>query len=576
MDETHVSDSSKRRIGNWVLERQLDKGGMGIVFLAFHKTLRIPAALKILSPALGRDPKVRERFEREAQAQAQLHHPGIARVMDFLEDGSDLFIVIEYLPGGTLAEMLEKNEGPLPVAKAVSLARQALVALDHANRRGIIHRDIKPSNLMFTADGQLKVVDFGVAKMLDGRQLTSSGSPLGTPDYMSPEQIRSSQTLDHRTDVYSMGVVLYEMLAGKLPFEGDSHFDVEYAHVHNPPTPLRQHNPTVPEKLEQLTLRALEKEPDKRFSGCGELARALSPFEERPPAEETPVEEVKPFVAPVSPKTDKRWRTAFFAALVAVAVGLLCTGLLLKNQSREIARQKSSLSAATQEAANLRQELEASRKQSESLEASAQDTQDRASILDMLQRAKSWPFLIVDDFSSKNSNLSEESRDGEFMKDFQHYDQNEYHLGGTSKRSVFHQTGHTFGGSQSNFFASVSTRKIKGPTDSYCALTFKKQENGHFYNFSVNDTRFSLSVWEPYRRMIRDWTSAPQIRAGKTNRLAVLSQGGRFILLINDEVVDAFEDATISSGGVDFGIGFEQGGQTAECAFDDFEVRSPG
>jgi eukaryotic-like serine/threonine-protein kinase len=277
-----------QQIGNWQIEGQLGEGGMGSVHLARHRTLGTLAALKVLAPGLGRDAKFRERFVREARAQAQLRHPGIAQVMDFLEQGDDLFVVIEYLSGGTLADRLDNRRERLPVATAVSWTRQALAALDYAHQHGVIHRDIKPSNLMFDEAGHLKIVDFGIALTLDGRRLTTAGA-LGTPHYMSPEQIRRPLEVDHRTDVYAMGVVLYEMLAGHPPFDAISDFDIRYAQVNETPKPLTDQNSEIPPELEAIVMKALAKDPNERYSGCGELARALEGWSHTPVSRPTPV-----------------------------------------------------------------------------------------------------------------------------------------------------------------------------------------------------------------------------------------------------------------------------------------------
>ncbi len=291
-----------QQIGNWQIEGQLGEGGMGSVYLARHRTLGTQAALKVLAPGLGRDDRFRERFVREARAQAQLRHPGIAQVMDFLEQGDDLFVVIEYLPGGTLADRLENRRERLPVATVVSWTRQALDALDYAHRHGVIHRDVKPSNLMFDVAGHLKIVDFGIALTLDGRRLTTTGS-LGTPHYMSPEQIRRPQEVDHRTDVYAMGVVLYEMLAGHPPFDAISDFEVRLAQVNETPKPLAAQNPEIPAAFEAIVMKALAKDPNDRYSGCGELARALEGWSHAPVSRPTPMPVPIPPPLPLKPAT---------------------------------------------------------------------------------------------------------------------------------------------------------------------------------------------------------------------------------------------------------------------------------
>ncbi len=264
-----------RGIGNWVVERKLGEGGMGEVYLARHRTLDTEAVVKVLSELLTHDERFRARFLQEAQTQAQLGHPHIAQVLDFVEQGGEWFLVIEHLPGGTLGEVIERTDGLVPRSLAVGWARQALEALDLANQKGIIHRDVKPANIWLDAYDRVKVTDFGIAMVLGGKRLTTTGQPLGTPQYMSPEQIRHPTKVDHRADVYSMGIVLYELLTGRVPFDFAEDFDVREAQVNTKPLPPSTVNATIPPQLDGIVVKALAKDPNDRFAGCGEFAKAL-------------------------------------------------------------------------------------------------------------------------------------------------------------------------------------------------------------------------------------------------------------------------------------------------------------
>jgi phosphate transport system substrate-binding protein len=262
-------------IGNWIVDRLLGQGGMGKVYLARHRHLNTLAALKVLNPSLTHDESFRSRFLQEAQTQSQLEHPNIARVIDYIEHEGQYYLVAEYVPGGTLADVIHNSGAPIDVMRALAWTKQALSALDYAHQRGVIHRDVKPSNIMFDAAGNVKVLDFGVALVMGGRRLTSAGVTLGTPEYMSPEQITQPLNVDHRTDVYSTGIVLYEMLTGRAPFHGDTDFAVKAAQVSEPPPPLGQINPAIPPAVEQVVMRAIAKDPNQRYSGCGEFIVAL-------------------------------------------------------------------------------------------------------------------------------------------------------------------------------------------------------------------------------------------------------------------------------------------------------------
>jgi serine/threonine-protein kinase len=267
--------------GPWLLDEQLGSGGMGEVWLATHRVLERRIAVKILAPELTSDPRFRERFIAEAKVQGRLSHPHIAQIQDFLEENGRFAILMEWVPGGTLADAIDRAGGPLPIEQTLKWAGQALEALDYAHQHGVIHRDVKPTNLMVDAARDIKVADFGIAVAMGARRMTTTGRAVGTPQYMSPEQIVRPQSVDHRTDVYSMGVVLYEMLAGQVPFDADTDYTLLKLQVEAPPPPLRNLNPLVPEWLEAVVLQCLAKSPDDRFAGCASVAAALRA---RPPA----------------------------------------------------------------------------------------------------------------------------------------------------------------------------------------------------------------------------------------------------------------------------------------------------
>ncbi len=266
-------------IGNWTIGEKIGEGGMGQVYLATHNRLGAQAAIKVLYHALANDAKFRERFYHEAQSQSSLSHSNIAKVLDYIEQNGQYFLVVEYLEGGTLSEAIARAGGPIDIRQALQWTRQALVALDYAHQRRVIHRDIKPSNIMLNREGEAHVMDFGIALVMGGRRMTSTGVAIGTAEYMSPEQIARPRDVDHRTDVYSMGIVLYEMLTGRVPFDRDTEYAVKSAQVSDPPPPPRSLNPGIPEALERVVMRALAKDPNYRYMGCGEFARTIEAFE---------------------------------------------------------------------------------------------------------------------------------------------------------------------------------------------------------------------------------------------------------------------------------------------------------
>lgn len=263
-----------KTIGNYQIVEELGRGGMGTVYRAQQSSLNRSVALKVLSPALAQDPNVYRRFKQEALATAQLDHPNIVHVYDAGESEGVHYIAMEYIAGGTLFTRMQNRATPLTLAEAVSIVAQIAMALDYAHRHGILHRDVKPSNILLDTEGRAVLTDLGIAHAFEGTRLTHTGMTLGTPSYMSPEQAQG-QSLDGRSDLYSLGVVLFEILTQRLPFEDNTPYIVLYKHIHETPPNPRDLNPQVPGKLAEVTLKALAKDPNKRFSNGQQMAAAL-------------------------------------------------------------------------------------------------------------------------------------------------------------------------------------------------------------------------------------------------------------------------------------------------------------
>jgi serine/threonine-protein kinase len=273
--------------GKYRVEQALGQGGMGVVVAAFHEQLKQRVALKFLTEQRHQQPDAVTRFVREARAAAQIQSEHVVRVMDVgtLEDGSP-YMVMEYLSGRDLDRVCMQR-GQLPVSEAVDYVLQACDAVAEAHSLGIVHRDLKPANLFLTkrADGSplVKVLDFGVSKALhrvenDAQHMTSSTAMMGSPQYMSPEQIRSSKHVDARSDIWALGAILHQLLAGKAPFSADTMPSLLARIVTEPPAPLSTLNTAVPSEIEAIVLRCLEKERERRFASVAQLVRALEPF----------------------------------------------------------------------------------------------------------------------------------------------------------------------------------------------------------------------------------------------------------------------------------------------------------
>lgn len=249
----------------------LGEGGMGAVYRAYDRELDRTVALKLIRPELGADAGVSQRFRQELLLASKISHKNILRIHDLGEANGTKFISMAYVEGEDLHQLL-RREGRLPVSRAVSLAKQLCAALEAAHNEGVVHRDLKPQNILLDKAGQVYVSDFGLAKSLepDATQMTLSGQFLGTPRYMSPEQALAG-SVDHRSDLYSLGLILYEMVTGEIPFKAESTLQTMYLRVHEKPKDPRQFNPDLPEYLVQIILRCLETEPAQRYQSAREI-----------------------------------------------------------------------------------------------------------------------------------------------------------------------------------------------------------------------------------------------------------------------------------------------------------------
>src|SRR5262245_10708905 len=275
-------------VRDYALEEKVGEGGMGEVWRSRHLMLDKPVAIKVMSEHLLADPAFEARFIQEARAQARLHHPQIIGATDFFREQGHYYLVMPMIEGYSLEDRL--SQGPLSIQEALRISVDVLAALDYAHQQAVIHRDVKPSNILVDRDGRAFLTDFGIALMMGQERRTRTGVAVGTPHYMSPEQIRRPRGVDHRTDVYSFGCVLYEMLTGRPPFDaGDAEEDTDYvikdAHVNRTPEPVRRWNPAIPEAINAIVMQALAKNPDDRFVSCGEFVRAL---EQQTPANPQP------------------------------------------------------------------------------------------------------------------------------------------------------------------------------------------------------------------------------------------------------------------------------------------------
>ena len=296
---TDPTTSSERAPARYRLRRELASGGMATVHLAEDVVLDRPVALKVLNRDLAADPAFVDRFRREAQAAGRLRHPNIVTVYDWGPIDGSYYIAMEFVEGRTLRDVLT-DDGPLSAREAAGLAGQIVEALDAAHQEGLVHRDIKPSNIIVSPDNRIKITDFGIARAArGGLDLTQVGMIVGTAAYLSPEQARGTK-VDPRSDLYALGVVLFEMTTGRLPFRGDGPLGYATQHVTTPPPRLRSIRPSLPIELDELVDRLLAKDPDDRYQTAVELALDLRKLASGAPNHPSPAPDDR------SSETDRR------------------------------------------------------------------------------------------------------------------------------------------------------------------------------------------------------------------------------------------------------------------------------
>jgi len=289
-----MADLLGKKLLNYRIEKLLGQGGMGEVYLGVHTEIERKVAIKVISPHLARDERIRERFRREALILSRLNHPNIVQLYDFWDRPEGLFLIMEYVDGISLDRYIHRVvRGPLPLRLAIDIFLQVLEAFQYAHQQGVIHRDIKPSNILIRKDQEyysVKVLDFGIARILSGDgtqgekqvELTKTGTTLGTIAYMSPEQIKAktSADIDHRSDIYSLGIVFFEMLTGQPMYDRSelSEFDLLLKIAMEPPPSLLSVNPNLPPELDAILQKALAKSPKDRYQSCLEFAADLMRF----------------------------------------------------------------------------------------------------------------------------------------------------------------------------------------------------------------------------------------------------------------------------------------------------------
>ncbi|MDN5279420.1 MAG: eukaryotic-like serine/threonine-protein kinase [Clostridiales bacterium] len=349
-----MADYTNKKAGNYTVLKKLGDGGFATVYLAQHSVLEKKAAVKFLLEDWVDEPDVVARFFDEARTMERLHqHPNIVKILDIAtqekcaSEGLPPYFIMEYIEGHSLEDLMKSDQG-FTLDEIVKIMTCALSALQHCHDLGVVHRDIKPSNILITANGEVRLTDFGIAKARKNTSKTGEGLTLGSTDYMSPEQALGKRDLDYRSDIYSLGITLYQMVCDRLPFTGDSPNAVALKHIQEHPIPPIQVNEAVPHRLNDVILKAIEKDRDDRYQSCQEMLEALENLDE--PEEENgadvpavDITEMKPeaededFIGDYDPTTSQHTTSKFAArppvelihSLRIILIILAFTGLFL-------------------------------------------------------------------------------------------------------------------------------------------------------------------------------------------------------------------------------------------------------
>ena len=281
--------------GRYQIIEELGSGGMGKVYKALDKKIGEKIALKVIKPEIGLDKRTIERFNNELKLARKIRHKNVCQMFDLGEEKGTHFISMEYVRGEDLKQLIRKV-GRLSPGQAILIAKQVCDGLEEAHRLGVVHRDLKPQNIMMDEEGTVRIMDFGIARSMKGKGLTGAGVMIGTAEYMSPEQVEGREA-DQRSDIYSLGVVLYEMVAGRVPFEADTPFAVGIKHKGEMPRDPRELNSQIPEELSRLILKCLEKDKEKRYQNVAEIHSELSGIEKGVPTAERILPKRKPFTS---------------------------------------------------------------------------------------------------------------------------------------------------------------------------------------------------------------------------------------------------------------------------------------
>jgi hypothetical protein len=580
-----MSDLIGKTIGQYEIVEKIGVGGMATVYKAYQASINRYVAIKILPTQFAHDPNFVKRFTQEAKAIAALEHPYILPVYDFGTQEGMTYMVMRYIEGGTLAGLMGQ---PMSNERIVEIVGNMARALDYAHSQGVVHRDIKPSNILIDKHGEVLLTDFGIAKVMQdtgGTQLTGTGSILGTPEYMSPEQAEGV-SVDHRSDLYSLGVVLYELLTGQPPYQAKTPLAVVLMHVKEPLPLPHTINPNVVEPLEQVVLKAMAKNRNQRYQTAAEmeqaLKNALKEIESITPTTSLPAPETqglaKPTPAPTPTKSGGAMGPLLMGGLL-VAV-LLCVGAIAIFAFVAVSGDGDGGTAVSGEvtvSGDLFQATEEIEPPPTATETSAPPTPTRPGvevdpILPVAQLEGEE--LFRDNFESNQNNwtIGEENDEyGQYTADIV---DGRYRMSQKADKGVFVWE-QLPDGNFDDFVLVVDAIPVETNTDSFgYGLTFRNNSDfGSLYAFEIDNDGYLVSVLSAGEwKTLVDFTETSAINVGGPNQLMVKAVGPSLTFFINGEKAASIEDDTLQAGSIGMAIELYEAGDSVTVDFDNLTV----
>ncbi|MBI3159678.1 MAG: serine/threonine protein kinase [Chloroflexi bacterium] len=587
-EEQQFADLTGRTLAGYTIVEKIGKGGMATVYKAYQPSLKRDIAIKVLSPYYAElDPTFRQRFAREAQAVAKLRHPNILLVIDYGEQEGFGYLVMEYVPAGTLKELIDAHGLALP--HIATLIGQVAGALDHAHEQGIIHRDVKPSNILLPKPDWALLTDFGLARMVAGSSaLTQSGLTVGTPAYMSPEQ-GSGHVVDHRSDIYSLGVMLYEMVVGSVPYTAETPMAVVVKHIVEPLPALHTAGPDIPEELQAVILKAIAKDPDDRYQSAGELAAELNEVAQAHPdwnapdpgqrrAERTtrilPGENKRTSPAATrrarpTPKKKKDTALPVLGGLFGALIGiLLFVGLATAGFFGYRAYQAANATATPTLTPTPTLTLTVTLTPTATLEPTPTTAPTRTPAPTLA----TGTLLFADDFSDPESGW-DRTRDREGVTDY--FEDGTYHISIIDPQYIWWANPSL---DFENVVVEVDATLVGGSVDNGFGIICSYINEDNFFYGAVSSEGF-YSFWQ---QAAGDWNTlgdgeqrSPLIPTdGSSLRLRLECVGDTMTLYVNHVLIDSVSGAALTGGDVGL-IAESYGNEPTEIEFDNFTVTAP-